>query len=289
MSLNIDHLQQWLNKSEQAQETLSLWPVHGMMAALDISPAQWPSEGDPLPPTAHWNYFVPRVPQAKIDSDGHPIRGDFLPPIELPRRMWAGSRMQYHQPMALGQTIQKISTIHDIKIKEGKSGSLAFVTVKHEYHNNSGLALTEEQDLVYRDQPPAMTEPPERKPAPTDAEWSQTVETSTPLLFRYSAVTFNAHKIHYDEPYAVKVEGYPGLVVHGQLVATFLLQSLLQAHPNKVLASFNFKAVSPLFCGESFNAQGKQTSPEGAELWAATPQGGITMQANVTWQPESWK
>lgn len=283
MTLNIEQFKPWINKSEQAQEELSLWPVHNMMAALDVNPSQWPTIGDDLPATAHWNYFVPRVVQSKIDVDGHPVRGDFLPPIPLPRRMWAGSRIQYHQPMKMGQTIQKTSTIKDIKIKEGKSGSLAFVTVKHEYQNSSGLALTEEQDLVYRDPPPSMTSIPERNPAPTPAQWTQSVATSTPLLFRYSSVTFNAHKIHYDEPYAKEVEGYPGLVVHGQLIATFLLQSLQQAHPEKTLASFNFKAVSPLFCGETLQAQGA-LSPEGADLWACTDQGGLTMQANVTWQ-----
>lgn len=283
MTLNIEQFKPWLNKSEQSEESLSLWPIHNMMAALDIDPSNWPLAGDDLPATGHWNYFVPRVVQSKIDNDGHPVRGDFLPPIPLPRRMWAGSRIKYHLPMKMGQTINKISTIQDIEIKNGKSGSLVFVTVKHEYHNSLGLSLTEEQDLVYRDPPPAMTAIPVRNKAPIPAQWTQSTETSTPLLFRYSAVTFNAHKIHYDEPYAKEVEGYPGLVVHGQLIATFLLKSLHHAHPKKVLSSFNFKAVSPLFCGETLQSQGALT-PEGANLWACTEQGGLTMQANVTWQ-----
>lgn len=285
MALDLDYLQKWIDNTEKAEEELELWPVTAMMAALDVPAEHWPQRGDTLPPTAHWNYFVPRVPQSKIGTDGHPQRGDFLPPIPLPRRMWAGSRINYYEPLIIGEKVTKTSTVQDIKVKEGKSGSLAFVTVKHAYSNTEGVALEEEQDLVYRDNPPAATGVPERKPAPEDAIWSRKIHPDTPLLFRYSAVTFNAHKIHYDYPYATEVEGYPALIVHGQLIATFLLDNWQRNNPNDTVTQFSFKAMSPLFCGETFKAEGKPTESENeGELWACTTSGGLTMQANVAWK-----
>ena len=285
MALDLDYLQKWIGNTEKAEEALELWPVTAMMAALDVPAEDWPQRGDTLPPTAHWNYFVPRVPQSKIDTDGHPQRGDFLPPIPLPRRMWAGSRINYYNPLIIGEQVTKTSTVQDIKVKEGRSGSLAFVTVKHAYSNSEGVALEEEQDLVYRDNPPAATSVPERKPAPEGAEWSREINPDTPLLFRYSAVTFNAHKIHYDYPYATEVEGYPALIVQGQLIATLLLDNWQRNNPNDTVTRFSFKAMSPLFCGETFKAQGKpaESGKEGV-LWACTTNGGLTMQADVAWK-----
>lgn len=284
MTLNLEHLQRWVGNTETMTEELECWPVTAMLAALDMPSDTWPRKGDPLPPTAHWNYFVPRVPQSRIDFDGHPQRGDFLPPIPLPRRMWAGSRIEYFQPLVLGEMVTRTSTIKEVKVKEGKSGSLAFVTVKHEYAGTNGGALEEEQDLVYRDHPPADAPAPQPKPAPGDAQWSNEVHPDTPLLFRYSAVTFNAHRIHYDAPYARETEGYPGLIVHGQLIATFLLNSWQRHHPDKAITHFSFRAMSPLFCDNTFKSQGKAMNATQAELWASDAKDGLAMQASVAWK-----
>jgi 3-methylfumaryl-CoA hydratase len=285
MALDLKYLQKWIGNAEEAEEELDLWPVTAMMAILDVPAEDRLERGDTLPPTAHWNYFVPRVPESRVDRDGHPQRGDFLPPIPLPRRMWAGSRIEYYNPLVIGQKVSKSSTVQDIKVKEGKSGSLAFVTVRHTYSNVDGIALVEEQDLVYRDNPPTATGVPERKPSPVGAVWSQEIHPDTPMLFRYSAVTFNAHKIHYDYPYATEVEGYPALIVHGQLIATFLLDNWQRNNSSNTVTRFSFRAMSPLFCGEAFKAEGKpaESGNEG-ELWACTTSGGLTMQANVAWK-----
>lgn len=283
--VDIEHLQKWIGNTQSMSEGIELWPVTAMLAALDVEPTSWPGNGAPLPPTAHWNYFVPRVPQSMIGVDGHPLRGDFLPPVELPRRMWAGSRISYGPAsLRLGEEVTRASTIRSVDLKQGKSGSLVFVTVGHVFQTGNGIALEEEQDLVYRDNPPvsegANTRAP--KPAPDNPQWSVVIETNPALLFRYSAVTFNAHRIHYDAPYAREEEGYPGLVVHGQLIATFLIETWRRHNPGKVLKAFSFRAMSPLFCGDSFSAEGRTTDDgSGATLWARTAQGGVAMEATV--------
>jgi 3-methylfumaryl-CoA hydratase len=284
MAVDTAHLESWVGNTEKATETLERWPVAAMLAALDQGPERWPSSGDPIPPTAHWTYFVPKVPQSRIGSDGHPERGDFLPPVPLPRRMWAGSRIEYRAPLALGDEVTRTSSVKNVTVKEGKSGLLAFVTVEHRYATGPTTALVEEQDLVYRDHPPADAPPPKPKPAPDNAEWSREVHPDEPLLFRYSAVTFNAHRIHYDHPYATGVEGYPGLIVHGQLIATFLLDAWRREHPEGSITRFSFRAMSPLYCGNPFHAEGRETGTGEAELWARTAEGGLAMQASVAWK-----
>lgn len=285
--VNIEHLRKWIGNTQSMSEEVERWPVTAMLAALDIDPAAWPEKGAPLPPTGHWNYFVPRVPQSKIGVDGHPLRGDFLPPVDLPRRMWAGSRITYGPAsLRLGQVVTRVSTIRSVELKQGKSGSLVFVTVGHVFRTGDDIALEEEQDLVYRDNPPASEgmgiKPRAVKPAPDNPQWSVEIDTNPPLLFRYSAVTFNAHRIHYDAPYARDEEGYPGLVVHGQLIATFLIETWRRHNPDKVLKAFSFRAMSPMFCGDRFGAEGRvDDDGSGATLWARTEQGGLAMEATV--------
>ncbi|PWG65819.1 FAS1-like dehydratase domain-containing protein [Spiribacter halobius] len=284
MALDTAHLEQWIGRTESATEQLERWPVTALLAALDRPPEDWPATGDPIPPTAHWTYFVPRVRQSRIGADGHPERGDFLPPIPLPRRMWAGSRIRYLAPLTLGEDVTRTATVKSVTTKEGRSGLLAFVTVEYSYAGAAGPALVEEQDLVYRENPPADAPPPQPRPAPADAAWSREIHPDEPLLFRYSAVTFNAHRIHYDQPYTTEVEGYPGLIVHGQLIATFLLDAWRREHPERQLESFSFRAMSPLYCGAPFHAEGRPGEAEGeSALWARTAEGGLAMQADVTW------
>jgi 3-methylfumaryl-CoA hydratase len=195
--------------------------------------------------------------------------------------MWAGGRLTFPAPIHLGETITRTSTIVDVTEKSGRSGSLIFVLVRHAFTGPNGLALTEEHDIVYRD-PPAPDEPaPTPKPAPTGPAWTRTIVPDEVLLFRYSALTFNGHRIHYDRRYVTEVEGYPGLIVHGPLIAT-LLADLYRRHDPRPLRAFRFRALSPLFDIAPFSVNG-QPQPDGTvALWAANAQGGLAMEAVAT-------
>lgn len=285
MALDLDVLQQWVGRQEQQTETAESWPILGALAALDVAPEHWPAAGDPIPETGHWCYFPPRARQSGLGEDGHPRRGGFLPPIPLPRRMWAGSRIRYEAPIRLGDTLTRVGEILDVNIKQGKTGTLAFVTVQHSLSTGAGLALVEEQDLVFREAPPPGAAIPAAPQAPTDAQWSDPVTPDSPLLFRYSAVTFNGHRIHYDAPYATGVEGYPGLIVHGPLLATFLIRAWRARHPHARLRAFRFRAVSPVFCDRPLCIEGRVEQPGQAALWVANPDGGLHMQAEAAWDP----
>lgn len=283
MSEMIDALRAWVGKSEQAEERADAWPVIGLAAALDQPREAWPVEGEPISPTAHWCYFSGRVAQSALDHDGHPHRGGVIPPFPMPRRMWAGSRLAFHLPIRIGDTISLTTAVSDVSVKEGRSGTLGFVTLAHTWRTSAGVARVEHQDLVYREPPdPAQPAPPARE-APRDADWSASYCPDAAQLFRYSAVTFNAHRIHYDLAYATTVEGYPGLVVHGPLIATLLLQTWQQQHPHAVLQQFAFRAVSPLFCGERLHAEGRRADAGESALWARHDDGRLLMQATVRW------
>ena len=207
-----------------------------------------------------------------------------MPPVELPRRMWAGSRIEYQQPLRVGQRVRKTSTVTDVSMKEGTSGQLVFVVVRHEYQGPDGLALVEEQDLVYRDDPAPGAPAPVQKPAPAEAGWRRTINPDPVLLFRYSALTFNGHRIHYDFPYAKEVEGYPGLIVHGPLTATLMLDLFLNEHPEVRITGYRFRAMSPLICGTTFDVAGALSEDKNtAELWAQNWAGGLAMKGTVTW------
>jgi 3-methylfumaryl-CoA hydratase len=273
-------LQQWVGNTETCDDLIGVAPVSALAATLNRQAT--PGAGAPLPPLWHWICFWPVAPQAQIGSDGHPKRGGFLPPIPLPRRMWAGGRLKFDTALPVGCAASRSSRILDVQAKTGRSGHLAFVTVRHEISHEGGLSITEEQDIVYRDMPLPGAAVAPGVPAPAVAAWSRQVEPDPVLLFRYSALTFNAHRIHYDRDYASAVEGYPGLVVHGPLIAT-LLADLLQGYmPNARLAEFNFRAIGPLFDTEPFTLCG-QPDPDGktVRLWAKNPHGNLAMQAEA--------
>ena len=241
-----------------------------------------------LPPVWHWLYFLPLAQQSMIGADGHPQRGGFLPPVPLPRRMWAGSQMEFRQPIRIGDRISRLSTIESVEEKSGRTGTLVFVRVRHEISVQDaaepGPALVEFHDIVYRDLP----RPDDPVPAPKAAQqtlpngWERKIIPDDVLLFRYSALTFNGHRIHYDRRYVTGVEGYPGLIVHGPLIATLLLDALRHEHPQAQVARFEFRAMRPTFdlnhffvCGEP-DADGK-----GFHLWAKDHEGWLTMDARV--------
>lgn len=269
----------WVGRTETLTDQLSPAPVRLLRATLDHGPGE--STSDTLPPLWHWLYFLPGELQSNIGTDGHPRRGGFLPPVPLPRRMWAGGRLRFRRTLSLGAQVTRTSRIASVQSKNGRSGRLVFVTVLHEISDAQGLAISEEQDIVYRDAPASSSSSPVLPSAPTDEQFARVVNPDPVLLMRYSALTFNAHRIHYDRPYAMKEEGYPGLVVHGPLIATLLMETLRNAQPGLHISSFEFKAVSPLFDTAPFTVAGCVDSRD-ARLWARGPQGTLAMTASAT-------
>jgi 3-methylfumaryl-CoA hydratase len=236
----------WIGRTEQLADPLGWVQAQAAQALLDEAGAPL-ADGDELPLPWHWFFFLPRAPQAALDADGHPQRGGFLPPIPYPRRMFAGARMQVHRPLRVGLPALREGSIRNVVMKSGKTGSLAFVTVAYRFLQGGVLCLEEEQDIVYREAGAAVAAPlAATLPPPPAGSWTRTLQPDTRLLFRFSALTFNAHRIHYDRDYAVAVEGYPGLVVHGPLTAVLLLQLVRQFTPRPVVA-FSFRGVAPLF------------------------------------------
>ena len=269
---------QWQGRTEQAEDLVTVAGAQALGAILgrDADTA-WP--GAELPPLWHWTLFKPTVPQASLGPDGHPSRGGFLPPIELERRMWAGSRIQFHQPLRVGMAIERKSTIRDVREKIGRAGALIFVRVGHDIFHAGQLAISEEQDIVYRDQPKSGQGIADGSPARTPEDFGRKVRPDPVLLFRYSAVTFNAHRIHYDRDYAREAEHYPGLVVHGPLIATLLVDLLRKELGSVELRRFEFKAVRPLFDTNPFRISAHRVSTHEWSLWATDPDGFVAMEA----------
>ncbi len=280
MTLDIDHLRQWVGKSEVLAETLAPFPSNALAATLDRDDPVYGS-GSALPPLWHWLHFLPVAPMSAVGPDGHPERGAFLPPVPLPRRMWAGSRLNFIKPLMIGETVTRTSTVKSVEHKAGRTGDLVFVTVRHVLSGASGVAIEEEHDIVYRGVAAPGTVAPLPVQASVNEDWSRVVHPDPVLLFRYSALTFNSHRIHYDQPYVTDVEGYPGLVVHGPLIATLLLDALRREKPDARVRSFTFKAVSPLFDVADFNVCGRMVDAGKAHLWARNSTGGLAMDATA--------
>jgi 3-methylfumaryl-CoA hydratase len=244
-----------------------------------------PAHGTALPYLWHWLYFLPIAAQSEIGADGHPKRGGFLPPVPLPRRMWAGSEFEFHEPLLVGDALSRTSTIEDVKEKSGRSGSLIFVRVRHEIRRNGSpnVALQEHHNIVYRAAPAPDDVAPPPVAAPAAVAWERLVVPDDVLLFRYSALTFNGHRIHYDRQYVTQVEGYPGLIVHGPLIATLLMDLLRRHLPDAQVLKFEFKAVRPTFDIHPFSVHG-QPSPDGKtiRLWGRDHEGWLTMDATAT-------
>lgn len=278
MPHNESDFKSWIGNTETRYSTLTRYPMDALAATLDRSgPAN--KQGDLIPSLWHWLYFLDTAPQASLAADGHVEKGRFLPAIRLPRRMWAGSRVQFVQPLRIGEQAERKSVIKDIQCKQGTSGELAFVTVEHTISGPSGIALLEQQDIVYREPAKPQTGPPAVKPAPDTADFSKTLVADPVLLFRYSALTFNAHRIHYDRDFARSSEGYPGLVVHGPLLATLMLELLSCSLPGILLSEFRFRAMHPIFDREPFTVCCNQPDSTAAvQLWVMNQAGGLCMQ-----------
>ncbi|WP_334187546.1 FAS1-like dehydratase domain-containing protein [Noviherbaspirillum sp.] len=278
---SLSELQQWTGRSETKSDRITDIPVAAMQATLDID-APFPAAGDALPPLWHWLYFLPLHRHSDIGEDGHAKRGGFLPPVPLPRRMWAGGRLQFLQPLRVGDAIERTSRIVSVDAKEGRSGSLVFVLVRHEIAGPSGPAVVEEHDIVYRGMG-GGTATAAGVPAPADHAWERTIRPDEVMLFRYSALTFNGHRIHYDRSYVTSVEGYPGLIVHGPLIATLLLELVREKLPDAQVIGYRFKAVRPLFDTADFSVCGKPSEDgRSVSLWARDPDGLLAMEATAT-------
>lgn len=266
----------WVGRCETAEEVIAPQPVARLIATLgrDGPP---PAAGDALPPLWHWLYFLEATPRGQLADDGHARRGGFLPPSDLPRRMWAGGRLTFHKPLRIGEAARRESEIISITPKRGRSGELLFVTLRHVISGEAGAAITEEQDIVYREAPSGAAPPGEQPPG--DALWRRDFTADPALLLRFSCLTFNAHRIHYDRDYAVHTEGYGGLVVHGPLIALLLLDLLRDEAPGRDLAGFDYQALAPLFDTAPFTLAGTHQT-----LWAERPDGTLAMRGTTTFK-----
>ena len=274
-----DRLDDWIGRTEAVEDPLPPWPAQAVAAMLD-DPALAPGANGELPPLWQWFYFLATLEQHRLSGDGHPERGGFLPPVPLPRRMFAGARMRFLKPLVLGRPATRNGVIRDVRTKEGRSGRLTFVTVGYAFQQDGELCIEEEQDIVYREpgEPVPAPEPIETPPAP-DGTWSRSVEADSRLLFRFSALTFNAHRIHYDRPYAMSEEGYPGLVVHGPLTAVLLAQ-LVGQNTDRRIKAFRFRGKAPLFDLHPFRLLGRREGNR-VELEVKGPDGRTTQEATA--------
>jgi 3-methylfumaryl-CoA hydratase len=275
---DVEVLRRWIGRSETASELIADGPARLLAATLDRHDVpQW---GDPLPPAWHWLYFLPQTPTRDIGNDGMPQRGGFMPPVTLPRRMWAGSRIEMHHQIRLGDQVRQKTTITDVTSKVGASGPLVFVRVTTELHSEQGHALTEHRDVAFSDHPRRSDQPPSagRKPTP-HAKWREERRLGAVVLFRYSALTFNSHRIHYDQPYATQVEGFPGLVIPGPLLATLLAQSITSHVSAADIRVVAFRARGPVFAEEVFEIAGS-VDTKSVSAWALSDRG-IAMTADA--------
>lgn len=273
----------WVGRSRTVADVVAPQPARALAATLDRTDVDAMVEGAALPGPWIWLYFLEHVRASGIASDGHPARGGFLPPVELPRRMWAGSRCDFLKPIRIGDAVERSSTILDVSQKDGKAGPMVFVTVRHVVSANGEPAIEEEQDIVYLAIPDRFAPPP-ATPLP-DCEWREEVAVDPVLLFRFSAVTFNAHRIHFDRAYAGDVERYPGLVVHGPLQAILLFDAACRREAGRVPRRFAFRGVKPVFDHDGLSLNGRAAPPDAAELFTATRDGAVGMQARIDWAP----
>ncbi len=281
--VDLDHLRQWIGRTEEKTDIVTAHLVAGLRSVLFLDVGK-PKEGDAAPFTAHWCLTLPVVPLSEVGPDGHPNRGGFLPPVPLPRRMWAGGAINIAEPLRVGDTVTRTSTIKDLTLKSGSTGLLCFVSVDHVFKTPRGVAIRERHDIVYREMPTGGANAAPAKPpaAPAAAKHSERHLADPVLLFRYSALTFNGHRIHYDRDYVTKVEGYPGLIVHGPLQAALLIELAAKLHGGKPPASFVYRGLQPLFDGSEFSVNASDIST-GLDLWTANAKGEPTMRGTASW------
>lgn len=281
-AIDIDHLRQWVGRSETHEQHLDPFPARALAGLLDR--ADVPCEGDVLPLPWHWLYFLDAPSREGTGVDGHPKRGGFLPPVPLPRRMWAAGELTLHEPLRLGCVARKTSTVRSVDLKQGRAGPLVFVTVAHDLEQDGRRCISELQHIVYRDAPTGPVPLLPGEPAPVDGEWTRTVSPDPVMLFRFSALTYNGHRIHYDRDYATREEFYPALVVHGPLLATLLLDLLArEGQAKSPPAHFSFRALRPAFDTDRLCLFGRAT-PERVALWTTDATGMVGMTASASYR-----
>jgi 3-methylfumaryl-CoA hydratase len=285
---DIDHLRGWIGRSETLEDRCDAARVRQLAASLDLDPAPF-TDGAELPPLWHWIFTTPLSPLREAGPDGHPARGGFLPPVPLPRRMWAGSQLEWMRAPRLGEPLRRDSKVESVDMKQGRSGTLVFVKVRHEWKSGAELLMREGQDIVYRDAPPASRAKPN---APAEGPvWREPLGASPSrcvlvpndvLLFRYSALTFNSHRIHYDRRYCLEVEGYPGLVVHGPLMATVMATLAWLQAERRAPRSFSFRALAPVFDAEAIAVHSAREGAH-ARTEVRKADGTIAQAGEMTW------
>ena len=280
MSQNLEDLRKWIGETEKDVDYVTIPAVHRLAATLDREDPM-PKSGDPLPIGWHQIFFPRVVRHSQIGPDGHPARGDFLPPVPLPRRMFAGKRTTFHAPLLVGDEIRRESVIQSVTPKQGRTGQMVFVTVKTEIYSPRGLAITEEQDIVYREEPDPNAPPPPPQSAPGEAVWKHSVTPDSVMLFRYSALTFNSHRIHYDHPYVTQVEKYPNLVMNGGLT-TLLAFELARTHASTPIRYIASRNVRPMFVDRPIAVCGEPSGDKkSAKLWTLDDTGALTLSAEA--------
>jgi 3-methylfumaryl-CoA hydratase len=279
--LDLDHLRQWIGRTQEATDVVTAQLVKSLRATLFQEIGE-PKAGDAAPLTVHWCLAQPVFPMSMLGGDGHPTRGGFLPPVPLPRRMWAGGEIEFLDALRVGDQSTRLSRISDITVKTGSSGQLCFVSVEHTITSPRGVAIRERQDIVYREMGGEQAAAPAKPaPPPPSAQHRETYVSDPVLLFRYSALTFNGHRIHYDRDYVTKVEGYPGLIFHGPLQAAFLVEMAAKLR-GKAPKKFGYRGVQPLFEGSEFSINANDNGAT-MELWTANDAGQPTMKGTAAW------
>jgi 3-methylfumaryl-CoA hydratase len=278
--LDLDHLRQWIGRTDVASDIVTAQLVRGLRATLFMEIGA-PKPGDAAPFTTHWCLAQPVYPMSELGPDGHPTRGGFLPPVPLPRRMWAGGQLEFLDTLRVGDEATRTSRISDVTMKTGSTGVLCFVSVEHVVTTPRGTAIRERQDIVYRDISTAAAPSRPATPPPV-AKYRESHMADPVLLFRYSALTFNGHRIHYDRDYVTKVEGYPGLIFHGPMQAAFIVELAAKLHGGTAPKKFVYRGVQPLFEGGEFSINANDTD-SGIELWTANSAGQPTMKGTATW------
>lgn len=272
------NLKHWVGRSETLQDVATAAPLTGLAATLGHASPPW--RPGVVPPLGHWLYFLPRTLQGDIAEDGHAHKGNFLPPVDLPRRMWAGGSFTFSAPIHVGDKIIRHTTIDEVTPKEGRSGRMVFVKVRHQISTPDGPAITEFHDIVYREAvKDGEVAPPGELPE-GESRWQRRIVPDPVLLFRFSALTFNGHRIHYDRKYCREVEGYPGLIFHGPLSATLLVDLFLRHHSGAEVKAFQFRARRPLFDIHPLDVCGVPTAT-GAKLWVRDHEGFVALAAEL--------
>jgi 3-methylfumaryl-CoA hydratase len=279
--VNLEHLRSWIGRTEMASDVITQVPMTALSATLECDDPP-PRLGDAVPPLWTWMYFLPIHRMSELGYDGHVERGGFLPPVSLPRRMIAGGNLSFFKPLRVGDEVSRTSRIVEVSYKEGRSGPLVFVRIAHEISLARDIALVEEQEIVYRGLAKPNNPAPVGRRSSSVAQWSRDIHPDEVLLFRYSALTFNGHRIHYDQQFTVE-EGYPGLIVHGPLIATLLADVLRRNHPTAIVREFRFRSVRPIFNTGPFTVAGcLGPDQKSAKLWALDQYEWLAMEADVT-------